>query len=99
MFRHVVMFQWAEGVGDDHVARVAAELDHLVEVIPEIRGYRHGRDAGVNAGNFDYVVVGDFDSVDGYLAYRDHPVHQAFVRDLIAGKIAGRAAVQYDIGD
>lgn len=98
MFRHVVMFRWADDVDDAHVAAVAAGLDALVDVIPEIKVYRHGPDAGVNADNFDYVVVGDFDSVDDYLVYRDHPVHQQFIRDLISGRVAGRAAVQYHLG-
>lgn len=99
MIRHVVMFQWADDVDDAHVAAVAAGLDSLVDVIPEIRRYRHGRDLGVNAGNFDYVVVGDFDSVDDYLVYRDHPTHQAFIQQLIVGKVSGRSAVQYEFDD
>jgi hypothetical protein len=49
----------------------------------------------VNAGNFDYVVVADFDSVEGYVTYRDHLVHTAFIADMIAGRVAERSAVQY----
>ncbi len=95
MFRHVVMFRWADDVDDAHVAEVARRLDELPEAIPVIRSYLHGVDAGVNDGNYDYVVVGDFDSVDDYVTYRDHPVHAAFIADLIAGRVAERAAVQY----
>jgi hypothetical protein len=95
MFRHVVMFRWAEGVDEAHVAEVARRLDELPGAIPEIRSYRHGVDAGVNNGNFDYVVVGDFDSADDYLVYRDHPVHAALIADVIAGRAADRAAIQY----
>ena len=95
MFRHVVMFRWADGVDDGHLAEVARRLDELPSAIPEIRSYRHGVDARVNEGNFEYVVVADFDSADDYLAYRDHPAHAAFISDLIAGRLAERAAVQY----
>jgi hypothetical protein len=95
MLRHVVMFRWADDVDDSHVTEVARRLDELPAAIPEIRAYRHGRDAGVNEGNFDYVVVGDFDSVADYVVYRDHPVHAAFIADVIAGRVADRAAVQY----
>lgn len=98
MFRHVVMFKWADDVDGAHVAAVAAGLDGLVAAIPEIRRYRHGPDAGVSDGNYDYVVVGDFDSVDDYRRYRDHEAHRALIRDLIAGRLAERAAVQYEIG-
>ena len=95
MFRHVVMFRWADGVDDAHVDEVARRLDELPEAISAIRSYRHGRDAQVNEGNYDYVVVADFDSSDDYVVYRDHPDHTAFVSELIAGRVADRAAVQY----
>jgi len=79
------------------VAGVGAALDGLVEAIPEIGTYRHGPDAGVNEGNFDYVVVGDFASKDDYVVYRDHPEHQAMIKALIVGNVADRAAVQYEV--
>ncbi len=97
MMRHVVMFKWADGVDADHVAAVAAGLDNLAATIEQIKQYRHGPDIGLSDQNFDYVVVGDFDSADDYVAYRDHPVHQAFIAELIAGRVTERAAVQYDI--
>ncbi len=97
MMRHVVMFKWADGVDADHVAAVAAGLDNLAATIDQIKRYRHGPDIGLSDQNFDYVVVGDFDSADDYVAYRDHPVHQAFIAELIAGRVTERAAVQYDI--
>ncbi|MFP5488956.1 MAG: Dabb family protein [Acidimicrobiia bacterium] len=99
MLRHVVMFRWAEDVDDAHVAAAAAGLDDLPRQIPEIVQYRHGADAGINEGNFDYVVVGDFASAEDYVVYRDHPVHQALIQQYIAGRVADRAAVQYEIAD
>ena len=95
MFRHVVMFRWADGVDDAHIAEVARRLDELPVAIPVIRSYRHGVDARVNDGNFDYVVVADFDSAGDYVVYRDHPVHAAFIADALTGRVADRAAMQY----
>lgn len=94
-FRHVVMFQWTEGLGDEHVARVRDGLDALPAVIEEIRSYVHGPDLRVTEGNFDYVLVADFDSEEDFLVYRSHPVHQQFIADVITGNTASRAAVQY----
>ena len=45
------------------------------------------------------MVVADFDSVDDYLVYRDHPDHRALIADLVTGHVATRAAVQYVIDD
>ena len=42
------------------------------------------------------MVVADFDDVDGYLVYRDHPDHQAVIQELIRPILAARAAVQHD---
>jgi hypothetical protein len=98
-FRHVVMFKWADDVAAGHAEETAAGLDRLPGVIDVIRTFRHGSDAGINEGNFDYVVVADFDSADDYVTYRDHPEHKAFVGSFIAGHVANRAAVQYSIAD
>ena len=50
----------------------------------------------MNPGNYQFAVVADFDSVEDYLVYRDHPVH----RDIIGSTCADRrpaAAVQYEL--
>jgi len=98
MYRHVVMFTWNDDVDDAHVAATAAALDALVTTIPEIGDYRHGRDLGLAEGNSDYVIVGEFASIDDYVTYRDHPEHRRFIADHIAGRVSARAAVQYDAG-
>ena len=97
MIRHVVMFRWAEGAPVEVAEQVASELRTLPGIIPEIRRYEIGPDAGINQGNFDFVVVADFDDVDGYLAYRDHPEHQRIIREAIVPNIEERAAVQYQL--
>lgn len=95
MFRHVVMFRWKPETPAEAIADISARLEGLPAVIPELRDYRFGPDAAVNEGNFDFVVVADFDSIDGYLVYRDDPTHREIADGLIAPRIADRAAVQY----
>ena len=97
-FRHVVMFKWEDGLGHDHVDRVREGLNSMPGVIEEIRGYAHGTDVGVSEGNFDYVVVADFENVDGFRTYRDHPHHVLFIEEVIKGNLAQRASVQYITG-
>jgi hypothetical protein len=38
-------------------------------------------------------------NVDGFAAYRDHPEHQRFIADHITGRVAERAAVQFEYAD
>jgi hypothetical protein len=97
MIRHVVVFEWNDDVTDDHVEAVATALAALPATIDTIRAYRFGPDAGLNQGNFDFAVSADFDDEAGYLVYRDHPAHQAFIASFLAGRITQRAAVQFRV--
>ena len=63
-------------------------LETLPGSIPEIRRYVIGRDARINDGNADLTAVADFDDVDGYLVYRDHPAHKAVISERIAPHLA-----------
>ena len=95
MFRHVVMLRWKREATPDQRAAVEAGLATLPGRIAEIRSYTIGTDAHVNEGNYDLVIVADFDDVDGYLVYRDHPDHQRVIREHISPILAERAAVQH----
>jgi hypothetical protein len=88
------MFRWVEGTTPEQIRSVTEHLNTLPGAIGEIARYEHGADAGINAGNFDYVVVADFATDDDYLVYRDHPVHQRVIVEVIAPLIATRSAVQ-----
>jgi len=94
-FRHVVLLRWADDVPDDHVEQVRAGLDALPSQIPQIRSFQHGSDVGVSEGNYDYVVVADFDNVGDWRAFRDHPAHLLLIEEHITCKIQDRAAIQY----
>ncbi|MEU8251433.1 Dabb family protein [Nonomuraea sp. NPDC048916] len=96
MIRHIVLFAWTEDATEEQKAMVATELRKLPDLIPQIRAYTVGDDVGVNQGNHEFGVVADFDNVDDYLAYRDHPRHQAVVTDHIRPIMAARAAVQIE---
>jgi hypothetical protein len=93
--RHVVLFRFAPGTGDEQRAAIARELRRLPEAIPEIAAYSFGDDAGLVEGNWDFAVVADFASVDDWAIYRDHPVHRAIITDHIRPVTAERAATQF----
>ncbi|RSN54096.1 MULTISPECIES: Dabb family protein [Actinomadura] len=95
-FRHVVMFRWAEGTTTGQQEDVAARLAELPALIPEIREYSMGADAGVSPGAYDFVVVADFADRDAYVVYRDHPAHREIADGRIAPITAERAVVQYE---
>ena len=95
--RHVVMFRFAEGTTDDQVQALADGLDRMPAAVGTTVDYRHGRDAGISETSYDYVVVGDFASVDDYLVYRDHPVHRAVIDERITPVLESRTAIQHEL--
>jgi Stress responsive A/B Barrel Domain len=97
VFRHVVLLRWVAEATPEQRCAVQSGLETLPDRIPEIRSYTIGPDARVNDGNFDLVVVADFEDVDGYLVYRDHPAHVAVINERIRPILADRAAVQHEI--
>ena len=97
-FRHVVMFKWEDHVDPEHIELVRRGLSALPMEIDEIRGYVHGSDVGISEGTYDYVVVADFDNVNDFRTYRDHPQHVLLIEELITGNITDRAAIQYQTG-
>lgn len=96
MFRHVVMFRFADDATDEQKEALRSGLRRLPEVISEIRSYRFGDDLGLRDDNFDFAVTADFDDLDGFVTYRDNPDHQKVIADLITPIITARAAVQFE---
>ncbi len=95
MFRHVVMIGFSDEATEEQKQALRDGLTALPEKIREIRAYRIGDDAGLAPDNYDLVIVGDFEDQDGFLIYRDHPVHQDLVKNLLRPITARRAAVQH----
>ena len=97
MFRHVALFTWTGSQTEEQVQALADALAALPAVIPEIREYHFGPDAGLSQPGCDYAVVADFDSTESFLAYRDHPAHQDLREQYLRPILGHRCAVQYEL--
>lgn len=93
--RHVAMLRWHDTTDAAVRDTIVEEIRALPGLVPSIRRYTVGTDAGINEGNHDVVIVADFDDIAGYLEYRDHPEHQRVIRDHVTPNLAARAAVQH----
>lgn len=96
-FRHIVVFTWTEEATEEQKLTVARRLSTLPGLISQVRAYVAAPDAGVNPTSCDFAVVADFDNVDDYLVYRDHPMHRQIITESITPIVASRAAVQMEI--
>jgi len=97
MIRHVVLFSWTAEATAAQRQRVADELRTLPPLMNGLSSYEIGPDAGIIEGNFDFAVVAEFDTRESYLAYREHPAHQAVIKQFIRPITGARASVQYQI--
>ena len=96
MFRHIVMFRWSDEATADAKAAAIEGLAQLPSQIPEVRAFQFGQNAGAD-DNYDLGVVADFDDIDSYRRYAEHPAHVALVTDRLRPIIAARAAVQHHV--
>ena len=96
MLRHIAIFRFEPDTTAAQIEHMTAGLRSLPDQIPEIRDYRCGPDAGLREGNWEYAVVADFDDVDDWRTYVEHPVHQAMIAERISPIITERTAVQYE---
>ena len=97
MVRHVVLFRWNEGTTDAQIADVAAGLSQMSTEITSIKAYSHGPDLKLGSDRFDYAIVADFDGLEGWRVYDEHPLHNKLRADLVRPLIAERAWAQFEL--
>jgi hypothetical protein len=101
MIAHVVLFKPKLELTDAQKEAVIADLKAAVSGIPSIRALRVGRRVRhghpgyeqLMRDDFEYLVIIEFDDVEGLTAYLTHPKH-----DAIGGHFmqASAAALAYD---
>ena len=101
MIRHICMFEFlpaAEGRSrEENVAITKAMLEALPEKISWIRSSfvaLNSKDAP--NGNWDLILISDFDSFDDLERYRVHPDHVA-VGDFMRPVRKSRSCVDFEI--
>lgn len=99
LLRHAVLLRLRTDVSDEQVQAVLDGLATMPGKMDFIRRYEFGRDVGVLEGNPQVALVADFDSVDDWLAYQDHPDHQRLVKDVIGPLLESMTRVQYEVDD
>lgn len=98
-FRSVLLYRWAEGIDDEHVARLGRALDELAAHAPGVRNLTHGVDTGGIGGSYDYVVVVDVDTAADWRTVRDHPAYILLVEELVTNHVADQASGQFRVAD
>ena len=96
MLTHIALFTWKSEVTDAQIQAMCDGLATLPGLIPEIRNYRFGPDAGLTDGNAAFAVVADVDDAAAYRIYAAHPAHRDVIDRLVAPLVERRTAVQLE---
>jgi len=79
--QHVVLVDVAD---DAEIPAMRAESDRLLPTIPQVKRYVCGAPVDIGRTNvardYDLGIIVEFDSVDDYKAYLEHPIHQQLVQ-------------------
>ena len=94
MVRHIALMRWKPEATAEQRAGTIAEMKRMPEHVPELRSFMVEENAGTADGNFDLAIIAELDDFDAYAIYRDHPEHQALIRDMVVPILGERAAVQ-----
>jgi hypothetical protein len=95
MFRHVVLLEFDDATTQEHIDQVAEQLREFPALMPVLRSYLVGRDLDLAPGNAHLAVIAEFDDIDGYITYRDHPTHRRVIDEMIVPHLRARSAVQF----
>lgn len=92
MIRHIVMWKFRPGTEAEQKAFLEG-LRGLQEVIPQLK--RSEVAVNVGQGNYDAVLVSEFESLEALDAYKNDPRHKA-VSALCKSIRTDRVAVDYE---
>jgi hypothetical protein len=95
MLHHVVTFHLRPDAPADQVERIGEAVTALGATLPEVRSLAIGSDLGLREGNASFAIVAEFDDVDAFKVYADHPEHIRIIKELIAPHIESRHPVQF----
>jgi hypothetical protein len=95
MLHHVVTFNLRPDAPADQVDRIREALHALAATLPEMRSLAIGADLGLREGNSSFAIAAQFDDVDGFKVYADHPEHIRIIKELIGPSISERHPVQF----
>lgn len=103
MIQHIVMFKFLDSAQGktkaQNLEEAKARMLALKDQIPQIRSMEvHLAVEGSAPGNYDYILVSQFDSLEDLNAYQTHPAHVAFGQFVAQLREPdGRACMDYQL--
>ena len=106
MITHTVLFQPGPSVGPETKAAILESLTRAIRQCPTVRAcrigrrIRHGRPGYEQQmrEDYQYLLLLDFDNIDGLREYLEHPAHQT-IGGFFTSAAAASLAYDYEVVD
>ncbi|MBF6328462.1 Dabb family protein [Nocardia transvalensis] len=107
--RQVMLCTWKPGTTQEQIQLVGERLTPDAPVHPGDQKHRIRSRCPVSTPNrsgprrhapppnYDFAIVQDFANQQSYLAYRDHPAHQAIAEECFLPILAQAATIQFQL--
>ena len=92
MIRHMSLLTWGVGTTDEQIQTVVNGLRRL-RAHPGDRAFAMRTDIELADRNAHMAIMADFDDIDAYRTYADHPAHLEVLTRLIRPVLAARTAI------
>ena len=96
MIRQITLIKFKLNTSAAEIDALGEGLRKLAGLVPGIRRFEFGPDLKLESDTLDYALVIDFDAVDDWKAYREHPDHIAFAETALS-RIDWVTRVQYEL--
>lgn len=93
MLRHIVLLS-LKHVSKENENKILDRLNDVSTQIPQIEAIAFGKHQGKSPSSYDFAITVDFRSEQDYLAYAQHPIHQALAI-LILESVCDIAQIQF----
>lgn len=96
-YRHVVMFKFREGTGEETLRRIENAFGQLAAKLPFVAGFEWGRNSSPEKldRGYTHCFIVTFRDEAGRDAYLPHPDHQAFCRDYLDPNLEEACVVDF----
>lgn len=99
MIKHIVNWKLKESaLGNNkevNAKRIKNDLEGLIDKIDVIKMLEVGINVNENCGNYDLVLVSEFETMEALNEYATHPLHLEVVK-FVKEVVEDRVAVDYE---
>ncbi len=96
MIHHLVLFKLKPEVDEERIEWMMRETRIQLLKIPEVCSVRCGKRIEADL-EWPFFLAVEVESLDKLRLYRDDPVHQKFVREVLEPHITGRLALDHEM--